>query len=152
MWRARQWLAPRGWSLAAQGVARAQHANLRALVAAEPARADLRRELSVSLHNLGNLAIDAGRGDEARRFFEESLQVMRDLVGAEPNRADLRRDLAIFQWNFYLLVTSRAERIAWLRAVLATLTPLRAAGVQDAQVAQLWGFATNALRKRGEKV
>ena len=35
--------------------------------AQEPGRTDLRRDLSVSLNNLGRLAEAAGRGDEARR-------------------------------------------------------------------------------------
>jgi hypothetical protein len=119
---------------------------MRALVAQEPGRADLRRDLSVSLNNLGNLARAAGDGAGARGYFAESLEVMRALVAQEPGRADLRVGLAISYWNQYLLA-ARQDARPWLEQVLETLRPLREQGLMHPQLDQLWGLASEALRK-----
>jgi hypothetical protein len=117
----------------------------RALVAQEPGRADLRRELAASLNDLGQLAQAAGDGDAARGFFAEMLEVMRALVAQEPGRADWRVDMAIAYWNHYLLAERQDER-PWLEQVLETLRPLREGGRLHGQLDQLWDAATEALQ------
>lgn len=62
---------------------------------AEPARADLQRDLSVTYIKLGDLHLDLGNADLARRFFEDSLAILQRLADAEPARTDLQRDLSV---------------------------------------------------------
>ena len=50
-------------------------------------------DLSVSYGKLGDLHRALGHGDEARRFFEQALDIARQLARQEPGRADLQRDL-----------------------------------------------------------
>ncbi|GMV42640.1 MAG: hypothetical protein AMXMBFR64_43560 [Myxococcales bacterium] len=95
IWQERRRLEQTGASVAAEQVSLMLAEVLRAAVDASPDRADLQRDLSVSLNNLGNLARAAGRSDEARDFFQESLDVMRRLVQREPHRADLQRELSV---------------------------------------------------------
>jgi hypothetical protein len=65
----------------------------RALVAAEPTRCDLRRNLWVSLDSLGDLAVSEGDSAQARALFLESLQITHALLAAKPNSSVLKRDL-----------------------------------------------------------
>ncbi len=94
-WESRLWLSDYGFSRVASAVESGRLSVLRRLVAAEPARTDLMRELSVSLNNLGNLARSTGRSDDARTFFEESLALKRHLVATEPDDTDLLRGLSV---------------------------------------------------------
>ena len=63
--------------------------------AAEPNRADLQRDLSVSYEKLGDLARALGQNDSALEYFQKSLAIAERLAAAEPNRADLQRDLSV---------------------------------------------------------
>ncbi|MGH3614291.1 MAG: TIR domain-containing protein [Pseudonocardia sp.] len=65
------------------------------LVAAEPDRADYQRDLSVSYNKLGDLMVALGRGDDALRFFQQSLDIRTGLTQREPDRADYQRDLSV---------------------------------------------------------
>ncbi len=148
-WQAQRWLTEHGYSPAAAVIGRSHLEVLRALVAQEPGRADLRRDLSESLNNLGYLARAAGDGAGARGYLEEMLEILRALVAQEPGRADLRVDLTICYWNQHLLAERDDER-PWLEQVLETPRPLRERDLLHGQLDQLWGLATEALRKLGD--
>ena len=137
------------WGQSEEG-SREARVVLEALARAAKAGAGRGERLEASVWQAQRTLAQTGSSLAAQAICRLQLQVMRDLVATEPQRADLRRDLAISEWNFYLLVSSREEELTWLRAVLDTLRPLRAAGMQDAQVDQLWGLAEEALRARGE--
>ena len=118
---------------------------MRKLVRAEPHRADLQRDLSVSLNNLGQLARAAGRSDEARTFFQDSLDVRRKLVRAEPHRADLLVDLAIGLWNLACLKTPPEETP--LREAHGITTKLREAQLAHRQLEELHDILSRAMRR-----
>jgi len=67
----------------------------RMLVAREPERSDLQRELSVSIERLGDLHIALGNGERAQAHYEDSLAIREALVAKEPESADLQHALAI---------------------------------------------------------
>jgi hypothetical protein len=60
---------------------------------AEPPK--LQRNLSVSCNKLGHLLLALGQGEQARSFFDRSLQISERLARAEPDRADFQRDLLV---------------------------------------------------------
>jgi tetratricopeptide (TPR) repeat protein len=91
---ARNWLAHAGFSIVASKIDHGCVDVLRRSVEVEPHRADLRRDLSVSLRHLGGLARDAGRTEDAIGFFEESLAISRRLADVEPHRTDLQQELS----------------------------------------------------------
>ncbi|WP_295396794.1 tetratricopeptide repeat protein, partial [uncultured Thiodictyon sp.] len=107
--QAQRWLTEHGFSPVAGRIAQGRLQIMRALVAQEPGRADLRREISVSLNHLGRLAQAAGDGASARRNFEESLDIRRALVAQDPGRADLRRDLAVSLSNLGNLTAAAGD-------------------------------------------
>ena len=145
VWKAGGWLKTSGFSRAGAALDRSRLQIMRRLVAAEPHRADLQSDLSRVLNNLGILSVGAGRSDDARRYYDESLDVRRRLVQQEPHRADLQMDLANSYWSQYLLVSDREDELEFLRLVIATLKPLRERGYQKKQVVRLWELATKAL-------
>ncbi len=65
------------------------------LLSAEPHRADLARDVSVSYERLGDVLTAEGNLAEARRVYEQSLAIFERLLSAEPHRADLARDIAV---------------------------------------------------------
>ncbi|MFM8937263.1 MAG: tetratricopeptide repeat protein, partial [Vulcanococcus sp.] len=65
------------------------------LATAEPDRADLQRDLSVSYNRMGDLYRALGQGEPARQAYLNSLQIRERLATAEPDRADLQRDLSV---------------------------------------------------------
>ncbi|MFM7362614.1 MAG: CHAT domain-containing protein, partial [Cyanobacteriota bacterium] len=65
------------------------------LATAEPDRADLQRDLSVSYNKMGDLYQALGQGEPARQMYRNSLQIRERLATAEPDRADLQRDLSV---------------------------------------------------------
>jgi tetratricopeptide (TPR) repeat protein len=71
------------------------HTRFEGLAAAEPTRADLQRDLSVSFNKLGDLHLALGLADAARDFFQRALGIAERLAAAEPARADLQRDLIV---------------------------------------------------------
>lgn len=56
---------------------------------------DARRELSLSYNRLGDLALGQGRGDEARRSYQQALEERQQLLLLVPGSLRLRRDLAV---------------------------------------------------------
>ncbi len=69
------------------------------LVDQDPDNTDLRRHLSVSYNNVGNIYSAMGEGNKALEFFEKSLKVMQELVAKEPQRADFLRELSVSYSN-----------------------------------------------------
>jgi len=53
------------------------------------------RDLSVSYERLGDLLSALGQGEEARRYYQQALEIRARLAAAEPERADYQRDLVI---------------------------------------------------------
>lgn len=88
VWAAGSWLKRSGFSRAGEALERGRLCVVRRLVAWEPHRADLQRDLSESLHRLGCLAVDTGRSEEAEAFFEESVDVVVSVLAASPHDAD----------------------------------------------------------------
>ncbi|MFO7565284.1 MAG: tetratricopeptide repeat protein [Enhygromyxa sp.] len=56
---------------------------------------------------MGGINVALGKGEEARRYFEDALAIRKDLVEREPDRSDLRRDLSI---SYERLATVEPER------------------------------------------
>lgn len=75
------------WSLAKESLE-----IMRALVADEPRRLDLRNVLAVSLHQ-SSLLKSEGKAERVRELVEESLEIKRFLVVEEPGRLDWRGEL-----------------------------------------------------------
>lgn len=67
----------------------------RGLVAREPNRSDLQRDLSTSFERLGDLHVVLGRGEQAQRHYEDSLAIRAALVAHDPGDSDLQHGLAI---------------------------------------------------------
>ncbi len=67
----------------------------RALSSADPDNAEARRDLSVSLEKLGNVAMSSGDLAGAARAYGESLEIARALSAADPDNAEARRDLSV---------------------------------------------------------
>ncbi len=61
----------------------------------EPDRADYQRDLSVSCIKMGDLMCDAGEGEQARVYYQKSLEIRERLARQEPDRADYQRDLSV---------------------------------------------------------
>jgi hypothetical protein len=146
VWQAERWLTEYGYSPVAGQIDQGRIKVMRALVAQEPGRADLRRYLSASLSNLGQLAQAASDGAATLGYYEESLEVMRALVAQVSGRADWRVHLAIAYWNQYLVSDPEDER-TWLEQVLGTLRPLREGKLLHGQLDQVWDAATEALQR-----
>ena len=70
-------------------------------------------DLSVSYTQLGDLERARGKGENAKKFFEDALAIVAALAAKEPNRADFQRDLAN---SFELMVgtSSGAAALAWI--------------------------------------
>ena len=112
VWQAQRWLTKHAFSPVAARIAQGRLSILRALVAQEPGRADWRRDLAVTLGNLGRLAQAAGDGTTAQTYFEESLEIRRVLVAQEPGRADRRRELAVALGNLGRLAQAAGNSAA----------------------------------------
>ena len=65
------------------------------LVRQEPERTDYLHGLSVSYNNLGDLLRGLGQGEQARQYYQKSLEIAERLVRQEPERADYLRDLSV---------------------------------------------------------
>jgi tetratricopeptide (TPR) repeat protein len=130
---------------AALRVARRVHRGFSDLAEAEPTRADLQRDLAVSLNKLGDLHRDLGNGAEARTRYEQSLRISERLAEAEPTRADLQRDLAVSLNKLGDLhsdlgngaaARTRYEQSLRIRERLAEAEPTRADLQRDLSVSQ----------------
>lgn len=114
-----------GFSLLAGCLFRSQKDLVSQRLAAYPSRGDFRRDLSLSLTNLGKLAQAAGRSNEALRFFEESLEITRALLASEPQRVLLRADLAVCLDNLGGLARAAGRNDEALRFFEESLAVLR---------------------------
>ncbi len=65
------------------------------LLTQEPDRADYLRDLAVSYNKMGDLLKALGQGENARQFFQKSLDLRERLAAQEPDRADYLRDLSV---------------------------------------------------------
>jgi eukaryotic-like serine/threonine-protein kinase len=66
----------------------------RRLATEQPGNYDIQRGLSIALSNMGNRNRELRRFDEARRLFEECLQIREDLLHRKPDSLDMRSLLA----------------------------------------------------------
>jgi hypothetical protein len=71
----------------------------------EPGNTTYRRDLSVSLNKLADLAREAGQGGEPHQWVTSALELRRRLVRDEPGRLDLAIELA---YVLYLSTTTGA--------------------------------------------
>ncbi len=62
---------------------------------AEPNRAHLQRELSVSYNKLGDISRALGQNESAQTYFLKDLAIAERLAEAESHNADLQRDLSV---------------------------------------------------------
>jgi hypothetical protein len=65
------------------------------LAAADPGNTRAARDLTVSLNNVGRVAMAAGRLDDADAAYTESLTIARRLAGADPGNAQAARDVSV---------------------------------------------------------
>lgn len=69
--------------------------HARRQVDTDPANAGCQHDLLVSYMHLGNVAIDAGKLDDARASFEQSHALLIALTVADPNNPQWQRDLSV---------------------------------------------------------
>ena len=69
--------------------------HARRILQANPSSAEAARDVSVSLHHVGEVAREAGQLDRAAEVYEESLQIRRRLLEAKAGGAEADRDLSL---------------------------------------------------------
>ncbi|MEM9369187.1 MAG: tetratricopeptide repeat protein, partial [Planctomycetota bacterium] len=79
---AKAWIQ-KGWVLAQQ------------LAESDPGRAQVQRDLSISLNKLGDVSVQAGDLDAAREFYQQSLDIDERLAESDSGSAQAQRDLSI---------------------------------------------------------
>jgi tetratricopeptide (TPR) repeat protein len=94
------------------------------LSAADPASADLARDVSVSLNKIGDVLVSEGDRAGAMSRYQRSLEIAERLSAADPASADLARDVFT---NAFRVADVTGERRYWERA-LAILRVLEARG------------------------
>jgi tetratricopeptide (TPR) repeat protein len=62
---------------------------------ADPSNTAWQRDLSVSYERLGDVAVSAGKLDDARTWFDKALAVTKALAAADPSNTDWQRDLSV---------------------------------------------------------
>jgi hypothetical protein len=67
----------------------------RRLAAADPGNAQAARDVSVSLNNVGQVAVAAGRLGDADTAYTEMLDIARRLAAADPGNAEAARDVMV---------------------------------------------------------
>ncbi|NVZ08222.1 hypothetical protein HW932_02975 [Allochromatium humboldtianum] len=107
-WEVQDWLVNHGYSLVARQVGESRLLVIRALVALQPERSDLKHQLSASLDNLGRLMEAAGNNAAAKVHLEESLEIMRALV-TESGRSDFKNGLSASFSNLGRLMEATGE-------------------------------------------
>jgi tetratricopeptide (TPR) repeat protein len=96
------------------------------LAAAEPARADYQRDLSVSYERMGDLYTALGQGADAQAAYQRSLDIRERLAAAEPARADTQWDLVVSLWK--TAESAPTLRKAYFNRALGIMRRLHAAG------------------------
>ncbi len=113
------------------------------LSAADPASADLARDVSLSLARTGDVLRSQGDRAGAMSRYQRSLEIRERLSAADPASADLARDVFVSCWKMANLT---GERRYWERA-LAILLSLEARGVLGDPdrpfIAQIEGILAN---------
>lgn len=99
----------------------------RSLVDAEPARADLQRELAVAFAKMGEWSAAAGREEEALAFFLKDAEITERLAQSAPERADWQVDLAVTLANLAQFGGGPSREL--LAEAVAILRRLEARGV-----------------------
>lgn len=84
---------------------RAVLGSMRELSEAHPGHLEARRDLSVSLNQVGGLLVPVDAG-AARVLFEESLQIARELSEAQPGHLQARRDVVVVLFKIAELMSS----------------------------------------------
>jgi tetratricopeptide (TPR) repeat protein len=109
----------------------------RRLAAADPGNAQAARDLSISLNNIGQVAMAAGDLGAARDAYTESLNISRRLAAADPGNAQAARDLmvslvrlaelaaqeskpdspaALRAWREVVVIIDRMDKQGWITA------------------------------------
>jgi hypothetical protein len=97
------------------------------LSAADPASADLVRNVSISLNRISDVLVSQGDRAGALSRYQRSLEIRERLSAADPASANLARDVFVSCWRMANLT---GERRYWERA-LAILRDLDARGALD---------------------
>src|SRR5262249_35834793 len=100
----------------------------------------VRQELARTYNNLARLLRRSGHGDEARRFFEQAIQLHESILRDEPENREYKLELATFYNNLAILLeeTSQLDQAneknrQALDRFEAMAEPLPALGLQLAQ-------------------
>ena len=101
----------------ARRIANKAVANAEQQLSADPHSAQAKRDLSVSLDNLGNLEVAAGNLLPARDLFARSLELLERLASADPHSAQAKRDLATSYERMATVEETRATE--WLARAVA---------------------------------
>lgn len=122
--------------------------SFRALDAATPDDARVRRFLGLSLERLGTLHETAGRWPEAEQVYRQSFEIRKALAAREPAHRNIQRDLAIAYEK--LGKTERATRgpgagVANLRGALAQFERLAAIDPADANAVRSLAVSREVL-------
>ncbi len=111
--------------------------------AADPSNAGWQRDLSVSYNKLGDVAVTAGKLDDARGWFEKA----QALAAADPSNAGWQRDLCTTLAKFALVARTPTETMRNLDEARTVYNRLQRDGLfqGDAQFTQI-GKTLDALR------
>jgi len=80
--------------------------------------------LSISFERLGDVAVQAGQLDEARRRFEQGLEIRERLAAQNPSSAEALRDLIVS----YAKLGGLTGHAAWWQKALRVAEGLEAEG------------------------
>ena len=75
----------------------------------DSANPEWQRDLSVSLHRLGNLAVAQGNLPEAQRLYAEDLRIAQRLAESDPGNAAWQRDLWVSHFRVADLLQQQAD-------------------------------------------
>jgi hypothetical protein len=120
---------------------------MRALVQDEPGRSDFKHDLSRSLDNLGRVAMAEGRREDATRFLMESFGIVCALFHEEPSNADHAIDLAVSCCNMFVVCPPH-DKLRWLMEGRDLSLHLKAQGIRDARILQVYQMCSGELAKR----
>ena len=80
--------SPRAWFDKALAVRKA-------LAAADPSNINWQHDLALSYEKLGEIAVSAGKLNDAHTWFDKALAIRETLVAADPSNTDWQRDLSL---------------------------------------------------------
>ena len=122
------------WTLYARGPASAASLAKQSLqifetlALADPSNAEAQRDVSASLHYVGQIQAAQGDATAALKSYQRSLLVREALALADPSNAQAQRDVWVSHSNFWQLATDRAEQIHHAQQVDRIFTELETRG------------------------